>query len=275
MLPVSLTPILSQIKMKLSLVVVNHNNGHLFKQGLTTLVNACFDIDYELIIVDNASADQSLEVIRQEYPFANIITNNFNLGIAKANNQGLKAASGEYVLMVRPDTISTMESITRMLDFMEQHSKAAGLSPRILSPQGRFMPESVHGLTPSWAAFIKFIGFAKNLPKTRLYDRNRKDWVEEFRIAEVDILNDACMLIRRSVLNQTGYFDERFSRFGYNIDLSYRMRIAGFKNYYFPKTYFIQLDQKPFSLFDWKIIKYNYGAMLNVCFKVPGQASGI
>ena len=253
--------------MKLSLIIVNCNKGYLLGQTLKTLIDACSGIDHELIIVDNASTYQSLRIIEQEYPFATIIANKFNLGIAKANNQGLQAASGEYILMVRPDTISTTDSILKSLDFMDQHTDAGGLSLRMLTPQGRFIPESIHGLTPSWAAFIKFIGFAKNLSKTRLYDKNRKDWVEEFRVTEIDILNDAYMLIRRSVLSQTGFFDERFSMFGYNIDLSYRIRLAGYKNYYFPKSYIIKFENNPFLGLNWQYIKYYYGAMLMFALK--------
>ncbi len=81
---------------------------------------------------------------------------------------------------------------------------------RTLSPAGHFLPESIHGLTKPWAAFLKLFGFAKNLSKTRLYDRHRKDWIEEFQIAEIDIINGACMFLRRSALNETGLFDEAF-----------------------------------------------------------------
>ena len=110
--------------------------------------------------------------------------------------------------------------------------------------------------------------------KTRLYKfRNRKDWVEEFQIAEVDILNGACMLLRRSALNETGLFDERFFMYGHNIDLSYRIRLAGFKNYYFPKTYIINYDSQSMAKFSWNDIKYFYGAMFifaaKYLFKLP------
>jgi GT2 family glycosyltransferase len=154
-----------------------------------------------------------------------------------------------------------------MCAFMDEHADAGGLTVRMLSPQGRFLPESIHGLTLTWAAFLKFIGFAKYLSKTRLYDRNRKDWVEEFRITEIDIVNGACMLLRRTALEETGLFDERFVMFGYDIDLSYRIRLAGFKNYYFPKTYFIKPETQPLPKFSWSYIKYFYGAMLIFAFK--------
>jgi GT2 family glycosyltransferase len=106
------------------------------------------------------------------------------------------------------------------------------------------------------------IGFAKNFQKTRLSDRNHKAWVEEFQTSEIDILNDAFMLIRKSVLSDIGSFDERFMQYGYNIDLSYRMRLAGYKNFYFPKTYIINLKTDNIPKFSWQYIKNFYGAML-------------
>ena len=259
--------------MKLSIIIVNHNACTLLKQAVNSLINACKEIDYEILIVDNASDDRSLEMLSVNFPELNIIANDVDHGIAKAGNQAIKVATGEYVLMVNADTISLKDSIEKMTAFMDEHADAGGLSVRMLSPQGRFLPESVHGLTKMWTAFLKLIGFAKYLSKTRLYNRNRKDWVEEFQIAEVDILNGGCMLLRRSVLLETGLFDERFFMFGHDIDLSYRIRLAGFKNYYFPKTYIINFETTRWAKFSWNYIKYYYGAMLifaaKYLFKMP------
>jgi len=144
---------------------------------------------------------------------------------------------------------------------MDEHTDAGALGVRMISPEGRFLPESIHGLTKTWAAFLKFIGFARHLSKTRLYDHHRKDWVEEFRVAEIDIVNGAFMLLRRAALNESGLFDERFFKFGHDIDLSYRIRLAGFKNFYFPKTYIIKSEGQSLAKFSWTYIKYYYGAM--------------
>ncbi|WP_428329620.1 glycosyltransferase family 2 protein [Mucilaginibacter sp.] len=247
--------------MKLSVIIVNNNACILLKQALNSLINACKGIEYELFIVDNASTDNSIAMIGSDFPQAKLIANLTDVGIAKANNQAIAQSIGEYILLVSADTISVKDSIQKMTAFMDQHTEAGGLGIRMLSPQGRFLTESIHGLTTQWSSFFKFIGFAKHLSKTRLQDRNRKDWVEEFQIAEVDILNGACMLLRRSVLNESGMFDDRFFKYGYDIDLSYRIRLAGFKNYYFPKTYIINYGILRASKFSWTYIKYFYGAM--------------
>jgi GT2 family glycosyltransferase len=253
--------------MKLSVIVVSQNACALLKQALNSVINATKGTEYELLIVDNASTDKTLEILAAEYPEAQVIANDTDLGIAKASNQALRMATGEYILMVNADTISGKDSIEKMTAFMDEHYDAAGVGVRMLSPQGRFLPESVHGLTKTWAAFFKLIGFAKYLSKTRLYNRNRKDWVEEFRIAEVDILNGAFMMLRRSALLEIGLFDERFTKYGYDIDLTYRMRLAGFKNYYYPKTYIINFENNRWTKLSWGHVKNFYGAMFNFAVK--------
>ncbi|WP_295798261.1 glycosyltransferase family 2 protein [Mucilaginibacter sp.] len=253
--------------MNLSIIVVNHNTRILLKQSITSLIEACKHIDYELIVVDNASTDHSLEMLATSFPKIQVIANSEDEGIAKANNQALQLCTGDYILLVSADTLAIKDSVEKMIAFMDSHADAGGMSIRMLSPQGRFLPESIHGLTPAWGTFLKLIGFAKHLSKTRLYDRNRKDWVEEFREAEIDILNGACMMLRRSALHEVGLFDERFFMFGANIDLSHRLRLAGYKNYYYPKTYIINFESQKQASFGWEYIKYYYGAMFLFAFK--------
>jgi len=259
--------------MKLSVILVNNNLCDLLRQNLNSLITAANNIDYEVFIIDNASADKSVDMLRDYFPQFHIIVNEVPEGISKSYNNAIERAKGEYILLVNADTISGKETLNRCIDFMNIHSDAGGLGVRMLSPQGRFLTESNRGLTNAWAAFIKLIGFAKFLPKTRLSNRNRKDWVEEFQTSEVDILNGAYMLLRKSALNEVGLFDERFVKYGYDIDLSYRMRLAGFKNYYFPKTYIINFKTQTEPKLSWQFIKSFYGAMLifagKYMFKMP------
>ena len=253
--------------MKLSVILVNNNSGLLLKQALNSLAVAANGIDYEFIVMDDADTDVPASIFVGDFPDLKVIPNTEVTGISKAYNQALKQAGGEYVLLANADTICGKDTLEKMCTFMDEHRDTGGLTIRMLSPQGRFLPESIHGLNKQWATFFKFIGFAKHLPKTRLYDRNRKDWVEEFQISEIDILNVGFMMLRKSVLTETGLFDERFSRFGYNIDISYRIRLAGFKNYYFPKTYIINFESGPTPKFSFGYLKYFYGAMLIFALK--------
>ena len=247
--------------MKLSVVLVNNSQRDLLKQNLNFLVAAGNNVDYEVFIIDNASTDKSVDMLNDYFPQFHIIANEAPESISKSYNNAIRRARGEYILVVNADTISGKETLNRCIDFMDIHTDASGLGVRMLSPQGRFLPESNRGLTTAWAVFIKLIGFAKYLPKTRLTNRNHKAWVEEFQTSEVDILNGAYMLLRKSAINEVGLFDERFVKHGYDIDLSYRMRLAGYKNYYFPKTYIINFKTQTESKLSWQFIKNFYGAM--------------
>jgi GT2 family glycosyltransferase len=259
--------------MKLSVVVVNHNRCDLLKLTLNSLIKAGNGIDSEVIVVDNGSTDNTIAVLQTDYPQFRHVNNKVNEGIAKAANQGIQASRGEYILIVNPDVILGKETLEKVTAYMDEHEGVSGLGVRMLGPQGSFLQESNRGLTKAWVSFFKLTGLAKHFPKSRLTNRNHKEWVQEFQTSEIDILNGAFMLVRRSVFNEIGGFDERFHTYGYDIDLSYRMRLAGFKNYYYPKTYIINFKSHYIPKFSWQYIKHFYGAMFifasKYLFKLP------
>jgi GT2 family glycosyltransferase len=144
---------------------------------------------------------------------------------------------------------------------MEKHPIAGGLSVRMIDPMGNFLKESKRGLMPHWVTFFKLSGLSKLLSKSRLYDRTHEYWIDEFETAEIDILSAAFMMVRKSVLDKIGLLDERFFMYGEDIDLSFRIRMTGFKNYYFPKTYIIHFKAQSVNKFSWQYLKNFYGAM--------------
>jgi len=259
--------------MKLSVIVVSYNTRVLLRQAITTIMRACAGIEHEIFVVDNASLDNSAAMVKREFPQVHLIENQKNLGFSKANNQALELAKGEYFLLINPDTITKNDALHKTIDFMEKHPIAGGLSVRMINPMGDFLPESKRGLSPQWVTFFKLTGLYKLLSKSRLYDRSHRYWIEEFETAEIDILSSPFMLLRRSVLERTGLLDERFFMYGEDIDLSYRIRLAGFKNYYFPKTYVIHFKEQSIRKYSWTYIKHFYGAMFifagKYMFKMP------
>jgi GT2 family glycosyltransferase len=258
--------------MKLSIILINHNSRNELRLALTSLFKAAHGMAYEVFVVDNASTDKSLEMLC-EFPDVQVIANNKEEGLSKANNQALRLAKGEYVLLLSPNTIIGPDFFEKTNAFMDQHTVAGGVSVRMVDFRGDYLLRSKHTLSGVWTAFLKFVGLASYFPKTFAISRRKTDWVDEFETKEIDVLNEACMLLRRSVLKETGLFDERFTRFGYNIDLSYRLRLQGFKNYYYSKTYIIQLPGKTVNKFSWDYIKHFYGAMFifaaKYLFKLP------
>ncbi|AMR33270.1 hypothetical protein A0256_18510 [Mucilaginibacter sp. PAMC 26640] len=233
----------------------------LLKQSLASLVKACEEIDYELIVIDDASTDRSLYMLQTEFAEAEIIKNSKQVGTARSRNIGLSKATGEYVLLVSADTITAITALESTVKFMDEHPEAGGVGVRMLTPQGRFLHISRRGFNRAWEAFFKVTGLSKHFTKSRLYKHGRENWVDEFETAEVDVINGAFMLLRRDVVKQVGGLDERLSMFGHDIDLSYRIRLAGFKNYYFPKTYILNFRKQVTSKFTWRYIRHFYGAM--------------
>jgi GT2 family glycosyltransferase len=259
--------------MKLSVIIVNHNLRAMLRHTLDALVDSGKNIDYEVFIFDNASTDGSVKMIENEFSQFHIIASQKRIGLSKAYNEVVNLAAGQYILLVNPDIICSKKTLEQAIEFMDMHEDSGGLSVRMITPQGKFLPESNRGLTPAWIAFFKVTGLAKFFPKSRIGDRNRKDWVEEFQTAEVDFLNGAFMFLRRSVLNEIGVFDEKFFMYGHDIDISYRIRLSGYKNYYFPKTFIINTTGGISPAFNWQFIKNFYGAMIifavKYLFKMP------
>lgn len=250
--------------MKLSVVVVNYNMCSLLKQGLNTLIRACKYIDSEIIVVDDASTDKSVNMLKTEFAELRVIENNKPLGVAGSRNLGIEQARGEYVLMVNADTISGKKTLENLVDFMDQHPDAGGVGVRMLTPRGNFLTESRTGITKHWAALLKLTGLAKYFTKSRLYKTEKESWLdeEEFEITEVDVINGAFMLMRKTALQEVGPIDERFTAFGHDVDLSFRIRLAGYKNYYYPKTYILNFGSQLKPKFSWGYVKSFYGAMI-------------
>jgi len=245
----------------------------MLRLALNSVVRAAQDIVNEVFVVDNGSTDRSLAMVQEEFPEVKVIANTTNGGMAKAYNQALKLVSGEYILMVNADTITGKKTIEKTLEFMDAHADSGGLGVRMITPDGSFLKESKHGFTKPWGIFFKLTGLAKYFSKSRLTDVLRKDWVEEFQTSETDVLNGAFMLYRKEALDLAGVLDERFHIYGYDIDLSYRVRLTGFKNYYFPKTYIINFNTRGKAKFSCAYIREFYGAMIifatKYLFKVP------
>lgn len=247
--------------MKVSVILVSHNMCKLLRQTLAALSQSIKNIEAEVILVDNCSEDQTIETVMKEFPDVRLTTATACKGMSRSINQGIKMASGEYVLLLSPDAITKSKTIRNSIDFMDAHPSAGGVSVRMLDADGNYMPESKKVLPRTWVTFFKMTGLLKQFSKSRLteYYTARND--DEFDTTETDVLNEKFMLIRRSVLDSVGLLDERFIRYGANIDLSHRIRLSGFKNYYFPKTYIINLQYERLDKLSWEHLKSFYGAM--------------
>lgn len=222
--------------MKLSVVIVNYNVEHFLEQCLHSVYDAIKNIDAEVWVVDNNSVDGSLAMIEEKFPQVKLIANKDNLGFSKANNQAIRLSKGEYVLLLNPDTIVEQDTFEKVLGFMDEHLDAGGLGVKMVDGKGRFLPESKRGLPTPEVAFYKIFGLSKLFPNSKRFGKYHLTFLDHNQIHEVDVLSGAFMLLRSECLEKTGLLDEDYFMYGEDIDLSYRITKAGYKNYYFPKT---------------------------------------
>ncbi|MEI7596679.1 MAG: glycosyltransferase [Bacteroidota bacterium] len=222
--------------MKLSVIIVNYNVKLFLDQCLTSVFEASKGVDMEVFVVDNNSVDGSVLMVQQKYPEVKLICNTDNRGFSKANNQAIEQSKGEYVLLLNPDTVVEEDTFRKTVQFMDEHPDAGGLGVKMLDGKGRFLPESKRGLPTPSVAFYKIFGLANIFPKSEIFGRYHLGFLDKNKIHKVDVLSGAYMLMRKSALAKTGLLDETFFMYGEDIDLSYRIKLAGFENYYFPET---------------------------------------
>lgn len=222
--------------MKLSVVIVNYNVEFFLEQCLSSVRKAAAGLEAEIFVVDNNSVDGSVRMVRERFPEVRLIANSENLGFSKANNQAIRISTGEYVLLLNPDTVVEDETFHKVVSFMDMHPEAGGLGVKMLDGQGNFLPESKRGLPTPQTAFYKIFGLSKLFPHSRRFSKYHLGYLDENEIHEVDVLSGAFMLLRRKALDDIGLLDETFFMYGEDIDLSYRITQAGYRNFYFPET---------------------------------------
>lgn len=220
----------------LSVIIVNYNVAYFLEQCLLSVYNAKGIENVEVMVIDNRSSDGSVAMVREKFPSVNLLVNEENVGFSKANNQGIQLAKGEFVLLLNPDTVVQEATFEIMINAFRKNSQIGGIGVRMVDGKGSFLPESKRGLPTPMVAFYKVFGLARLFPKSKRFGRYHLGYLNENANHEVDVLSGAFMGLRRSVLNQIGLLDEAFFMYGEDIDLSYRILQAGYKNVYLAES---------------------------------------
>lgn len=245
----------------LSLVIVNYNVKYFLEQCLYSVRAATISMDVEVFVVDNNSSDGSVEYLRPLFPEVTFIENPDNPGFAIANNQAIKKCKGEYILLLNPDTVLGEESLRTIFFFMDEHPKAGAVGVKMLDGHGQFLPESKRSFPSPWVSFCKLFGLAELFPNSKIFARYSLSYLSENKQHKVDVLSGAFMLIRHEALDKAGLLDENFFMYGEDIDLSYRLVLAGYKNYYLPER-LLHYKGESTKHADKKYINAFYGAMI-------------
>lgn len=246
---------------KLSIIIVNFNVKAFLQNCLLSVRKALEEIPSEIIVVDNASDDGSVEIIKKNFPDVKIIELSENLGFSKANNIGLKIAKGEYICLLNPDTIVEEDTLNTMIRFMESHPEAGMAGCKILNPDGTFQLACRRSFPTPWVAFTKIFGLSALFPKSKLFARYNLTYLDENQTYEVDAISGSFMFLRKDVYEKVGGLDESFFMYGEDLDWCFRIKKAGFKIYYVHSTKIIHFKGESTKRSNIDEVKHFYNAM--------------
>lgn len=246
----------------ISIVIVNYNVRHFVIECLESYRRSKYDgLSVEVLLVDNASIDGSVEVISENYPEVTLIANKDNVGFSKANNQAINIAKGKYILLLNPDTVLEEDTLLTCYQYMETHTQVGALGVRMIDGAGIFLPESKRSLPTAWNSLTKLIGLSSLFPKSSLFNGYALGHLSEHEQHNIQVLCGAFMFMPRSVLNKVGLLDERFFMYGEDIDLSYRILQGGYEVHYIPDTTIIHYKGESTKKGSLNYVKTFYNAM--------------
>ncbi len=225
--------------MDLSIIIVNYNVKEFLQNLLHSIDKAAQNISHEIIVIDNASDDGSVEFLQKKFPSLKVIANKENLGFGKANNIGMNIAEGKYFLLLNPDTLLSENTLQEMMSFMERTPGAGMAGCKILNPDGTLQLACRRSFPGPWTSFCKVTGLSSFFPNSRIFARYNLTYLDENKTYEVDAISGSFMMMRKDVYKKAGGFDENFFMYGEDLDLCYRIQKAGYKVYYVHSTQII------------------------------------
>jgi N-acetylglucosaminyl-diphospho-decaprenol L-rhamnosyltransferase len=226
----------------LAIVVVNYNVCALLRRCLSTVYASEGDLTFQLAVVDNASTDGSVEMVRSEFPQARLIANQENVGYPAANNIGLRALGdwhavtppARYALLLNPDTEVPPTALADMMAFMDSHPDAGAAGPKLVLVNGDLDLACRRSFPTPEVIFYRVVQLGKLFPKSRRFGRYNLTYLDPDSLHEVDSVVGAFMLVRAAAISAVGLLDERFFMYGEDLDWAKRIKEAGWKIYYYP-----------------------------------------
>jgi GT2 family glycosyltransferase len=226
---------------EVSIVIVNWNTGHLLRGCLRSIIEQTSEVSFEIFVVDNASQDGSAEMVWAEYPGVQLIANLQNRGFAAANNQGIRAASGRYILLLNPDTIILEAAISRCVRFADVHTDVGVVGCQVLEDECRIQRTGFSFPNP-WNLFLSLSGLSRAFARSRLFGQPELGWWDRDSEQDLDVISGMFMLVRREAIEQVGLMDESYFVYSEEVDWCYRFSRAGWRRVFTPCARIIHLD---------------------------------
>lgn len=220
---------------EVSVCIVTYQACQLLKNALLSLYKNT-QIDLEVIVVDNGSSDGVQEMLAADFAEVKFIENSRNLGFTLPMNQALRMAGGNYLLLLNPDTIVLPDAVQELHDFMQTHPQVGICGPKVLNMDGSLQKSCRRGDSRPWAVITYFTGLSALFPSSRLFSRYHMTYLDEDELNPVDGVSGSCMLLRRQVIDQIGYLDEKYFAYQEDADYCLRARAVGWGVYYVPEA---------------------------------------
>ncbi|WP_151733834.1 glycosyltransferase family 2 protein ['Paenibacillus yunnanensis' Narsing Rao et al. 2020] len=236
-----------------SILILNYNTCRLTLDCIRSVYDSETGYSYEIILIDNNSHDNSVEMIRQEFPDVRLIANTENVGFAKGNNQGMEVSAGRYVLLLNSDTVVRKDTLETMVALMDRRPELGAAGCKVILPDGSLDKACKRGFPTPSASFYYAFGFSKLFPDKPRFNGYQLGYLDPDEEYPVDALVGAFMLVRRETMEQVGGLDEEFFMYGEDLDWCFRIKEAGWGIYYYPRTSIIHLKggsarRRPFKI---------------------------
>ncbi len=229
----------------LGIVIVNWNTRDLLRECLKSLEASDPSVTRRVVVVDNASSDASVAMVKAEFPTIEVIANPINGGFSQANNLGLRALGFDpacrttpdvprYALLLNPDTVLPPDALRRMIDRVDADPAIAIAGPRLVMPNGKLDLACRRSFPTPEVSLWRMTGLSKLFPKSKRFGRYNMTYLDEHLETEVDCVVGAFMLVRREAIDRVGLLDEAFWMYGEDIDWAFRIKQAGWKTLYYP-----------------------------------------
>lgn len=230
--------------MKLSIVIVSYNVENYLKHCLESVNKTAKNLLPEIIVVDNNSSDDSVQVLQREFPQVRVIKNSKNYGFAKGANRGMKEAQGEFVLLLNPDTLVSECAITSLLEYMQSQPEIGILGPQLQDPDGS-LQHSCRSF-PTWSVYFSNRQSLLNrfFPSNKWSNKYLLKQIDHKQIQEVDWITGCCLLMRKKMLEEIDYLDEDFFMYIEDVDIARRATAKNWKVVYFPSAKLVHFKSK-------------------------------
>ena len=238
----------------LSIIIVNYNTWGLLKDCLISIFENQTDFSYRVVVVDNASSDGSVAMIKEHFPQAELIASEINGGFAYANNLGLRhvgfdnegklqVQASRYAILLNPDTIIPATALDEMIKFMDAQPDVGAVGPKLVRLDGSLDLACRRSFPTPTVSFYRMVGLSKLFPRSRVFGRYNMTFVDPDELLEVDSVVGAFMMVRREAIAQAGLLDETYFMYGEDLDWAYRIKAKGWKIYYNPAVTVIHVKR--------------------------------